>query len=49
MKIKFNSDDGLALNKQLKSLNLTITVRTVFEEAGKYYSEIFLDERMYEV
>ena len=34
MKIKFNSDDDLPLNKQLKLHMLTITVRTVFEEDG---------------
>ena len=48
MKIKFNSND-LPLNKQLKLMNLTIIVRTVFEEEGKYYPQIFLDECLYEV
>ena len=48
MKIKFNSDDDLPLNKQWKFLNLTIIVRTVFEEDGKYYPQIFLDEYLYE-
>ena len=37
MKIKINSDDDLPLNKQL------IIVKTVFEEDGKYYPQIFLD------
>ena len=37
MKIKFNSDDDLPLNKILKLHNLTIIVRSVFEEDGKYY------------
>ena len=37
MKIKFNSDDDLPLNKQLKFMNLVIIVRTVFEENGKRY------------
>ena len=49
MKIKFNSDDDLPLNKQLKFINLTIIVRTVFEEYGKYYPQIFLDECLYEL
>ena len=44
MKIKFNSDDDLPLNKQRKFMSLTIIVRTVFEEDGKYYPQIFLDE-----
>ena len=41
MKIKFNSDDDLPLNKQLKFLSLTIIVRTVFKEDGKYDPQIF--------
>ena len=48
MKIKFNSDDDLPLNKQLKFFNLTIIVRTVFED-GKYYPQIFLNECLYEL
>ena len=42
MKIKFNSDDDLPLNKQLKFMTLTIIVRLVFEEDGKYYPQTFL-------
>ena len=34
MKIKFNSDDDLPLNKQLKFHNMTITTTSVFEEDG---------------
>ena len=49
MKIKFNSDDDLPLNKRLKCFNLAIIVRTVFEEDGKYYPQIFLDECLYEL
>ena len=44
MKIKFNSDDDLPLNKMLKLHMLTIIVRSVFEEDGKYYAQVFLDE-----
>ena len=43
MIIKFNSDD-LSLNKQLNFINLTIIVRSVFEENYKYHPQIFLDE-----
>ena len=49
MRIKFNSDDDLPLNKILKLCMLTITVRSVFEEDGKYYPHIFLDDCLYEV
>ena len=47
--IKFNSDDNLLLNKQLKFLSVTIIVRSVFEEDGKYYPPVFLDECLYEL
>ena len=44
MKIKFNSDDNLPLNKTLKLHNKTIIIRSVFEEDGKFYPQVFLDE-----
>ena len=37
MKIKFNSDDDLPLNKSLKFRLMTITIRYVFEEDGKCF------------
>ena len=49
MKIKFNSDDSLPLNKQLKFLSVTIIVRSDFEEDGKYYHQRFLVECLHEV
>ena len=42
MKIKFETDDDLPLNKPLKFPTMTITVRSVFEEDGKFYSQIYL-------
>ena len=44
MKIKFNSDDKLPLNKALKFHSVVIIIRSVFERDGKYYPEIFLDD-----
>ena len=49
MKIKFDSDDNLPLNKQLKFHNMTITIRFVFEEDGKLYPQVFLDDTLYEL
>ena len=49
MKIKFNSDDDLPLNKQLKFHNIIITIRSVFEEDGKLYPQVFLDDTLYEL
>ena len=42
MKIKFNSDDNLPLNKPLKFHLMTITIRSVFEEDGKLFLQVFL-------
>ena len=47
MKIKFNSDDDLPLNKPLKFHLMTITIRSVFKEDGKLYPQVFLDDTLY--
>ena len=49
MKIKFDSDDNLSLNKVLKFHALTIIIRSVFERDGKYYPQIFLDDALMHV
>ena len=49
MKIKFDSDDNLLLNKVLKSHSLTIIIRSVFERDGKYYPQIFVDDALVHV
>ena len=49
MKIKFNLDDDLPLNKQLKFYNMIITTRSVFEEDSKLYPQVFLDDTLYEL
>ena len=49
MKIKFNSDDNLPLNKTLKLHNMTVSIRSVFEKYGKFYLQVFLDESLYEL
>ena len=50
MKINyFNSDDDLPLNKSLKLHAMTIIIRSVFEEDGKLYLQIFLDDALYEL
>ena len=47
MKIKFNSNDYLPLNKTLKLHNLIIAVRSVFHEGNKYYPHVFSEECLY--
>ena len=49
MKIKFNSDDDLSLNKPLKFHLMAIIIISVFEEDGKLYPQVFLDDPLYEL
>ena len=45
MKIKFNLDDELPLNKTTTlTATMTIVVRAVFHGNNKYYPQVFLDE-----
>ena len=44
MKMKFNFDDNLPLNKLLKLHLLPIVVRSVSEKVDEYYLQIYLDE-----
>ena len=49
MKIKFNWDDNLPLNKTLKLHNTIIVIKSVCEEHGKFYLQVYLDECLYEL
>ena len=49
MKIKFQTDDNLPLNKLLKLRLLAIIVRSNFEEDDKLNQQIYLDESLYEL
>ena len=49
LKIKFDSDDNLPLNKILKFRILKIIIRNIFEKGDKYYRQIFLDDCLYEI
>ena len=49
MKTKFHTEYDLPLNKLLKLHMLTIVVRSVFEEDGNFYFQIYLDECLYEL
>ena len=48
-KIKFNSNNSLPLNKTLKLHNMAIVIRSVFEEHGKFYPHVYLDESLYQL
>ena len=49
IKIKFNSDDDLPLNKPLRFHLMIVTIRPVFEEDRKLYPQVFLDDNLYEL
>ena len=49
MKIKFNLDGDLPLNKMLEICNMIIVVRAVFHEHYQYYPQVFLDECLYKL
>ena len=46
-KVKFNSDDNLPLNKQLKFYDMTVTIRCVISEDNKLYPQVFLDGALF--
>ena len=47
MKMEFNSDDELPLNKMMEIPSMTIVARAIYLENNKYYPQVFLDECMY--
>ena len=49
MKIKFNSDDGLPVNKTIEIPSMIIVVSAGFNENNKYYPQVFLDECLYKL
>ena len=49
IKIKFNSDDELFLNKTIEIPSIAIVIRSIFIENSKYYPQIFLDKCLYKL
>ena len=49
IKIKFNLNNDLLLNKTLEPSNMRIVATSVFHERSKYYPQVFLDECLYEL
>ena len=47
MKIKFDSDDDLPVNKTIEIHVAIIVFRVIFYENNKYYPPVFLDECLY--
>ena len=48
-KIRFESNVDLPLNKPIKLRLLTIIIRSVFSEDGKFYLQLFLDDALYKL
>ena len=49
MKIKFNTNDNIILNKIIYFPTITIIIRSVTQKDGKYYPQLCLDDCLYEV
>ena len=48
-KIRFESNDDLALNKSIKARLLPIIIKSVFSEGSKFYPQLFLEDALYEL
>ena len=49
MKIKFNSDRELSLNKTIEIPRMIMVVRVVFHKNNKYYPQVLGDEGLYKL
>ena len=49
MRIKFDTDDKLRLDKTINYPIITIVLRANFHESDKYYPHDLLDELLYEI
>ena len=49
MKIKFNTDDNIPLNKIIYFPTITTIIRYITKKDDKYYPQLFLDDCLYEV
>ena len=49
MKVKFNLDDDLPLQKTLQLHNMIIFVKATFQEDNKYYPTFFMNECSYKL
>ena len=48
MKIKFISNDDLLVDKTVDLHLITIVIRAIFAQNGKYYPQLFLDDGLYD-
>ena len=49
MKTKFESNDNLPIDNIVNMHQVTIIIRSVFAQNGKFYPQLFLDDALYEL
>ena len=49
IKIKFESNDNLPTDNIVNMHQVTIIIRSVFAQNGKFYPQLFLDDALYEL
>ena len=49
MKIKFKSNNNLPTDNIVNMHQVTLIIRSVFAQNGKFYPKLFLDDALYEV
>ena len=49
MKIKFESNDNLSIDNTVTMHHVTVIIRSVFAQNGKFYPQLFLDDALYEL
>ena len=49
MKRKFESNDNLSIDNTVNMHHVTVIIRSVFAQNGKFYSQLFLDDALYEL
>ena len=49
MKIKFESNDNLPTDNIVNMHQVTIIIRSVFAQNGKFYPQLFLDDALYNI
>ena len=49
MKIKFKSNDNLPTDNIINMHQVTIIIRSVFAQNGKFYPQLFLDDALYNI
>ena len=49
MKIKFLTDDNIPLNKMIYFPTVTVIIRCVVKQNKVYYTQLYLDDCLYQV